>query len=51
MVGGIVSTNTLKSKSSSVMDRVAPKISVTCASKLAYPSLGVDGTIMLALKS
>ena len=47
MLGRIVSINMLKGRSSSVMDRVLPIVSVTCIAKFAYSSLCVGGTIMV----
>ena len=49
--GDTVSTNTLNGRSSSVMDKVSPTMSVTCTLKFAYSSLCVDGTITVDLKS
>ena len=43
--------NTLKGRSSSVMDRFSSIISVTCIVKFTYFSICVDGTITVDLKS
>ena len=51
MRGDTVSINMLKGRSSSVMDRFSPIMSVTCTVKFANFSICVDGTITVALKS
>ena len=43
--GDTVSHKYVKGRSTSVMDKVSPTMSVTCTLKFAYSSLCVDGTI------